>query len=264
MYDMTNMRARLSAAISPGAESSRELDRIGPTRRPAGPSDGTQQWRSLLFCHWRVPVSALRPLVPSALGIDTFDGQAWIGLVPFAMRSIRPWWLPRRLAFDFLETNVRTYVHCNGRPGVWFFSLDASSRLAVWAARLGWSLPYFHARMQASQADGWIHYRSSRGSGRPGLKISFRPGESLGTATPGSLEHFLFERYLLFVEKRKQIYEGQVHHAPYQIQAAEAGILEDQLLAAAGWDPAARRPDLCHFSPGVDVEVFRIRPLAGC
>ena len=103
--------------------------------RPSGPAAGTQQWRSLLFLHWEVAVDAMRSVVPPALELDLFEGRAFVGLVPFLMRHIRPRWLPKRLAFNFLETNVRTYVTYRGRPGVYFFSLDADSRLAVLAAR---------------------------------------------------------------------------------------------------------------------------------
>jgi uncharacterized protein YqjF (DUF2071 family) len=142
------------------------IDRIAPTRRPAGEVRGYQRWRDLLFLHWIVPEQALRALVPASLQIDTYGGNAYVGLVPFLMLGVRPAWLPEQLGFDFLEANLRTYVHVDGRdPGVYFFSLEAASWLAVRAARLGWGLPYHHARMRMEKADGCIAYESRRRSG---------------------------------------------------------------------------------------------------
>ncbi len=238
------------------------IDRIAPTQRPAGYNDGTQQWRSLLFCHWQIPIDDLRPLVPKRLEIDTFDGQAYVALVPFEMRAIRPRWLPRWLAFNFYETNVRTYVIHNGRPGVYFFSLDANSRLAVWAARQGWSLPYHYASMSGNQIDEQHSYISQRTPGQIDVQVKFRIGAALGCSPPGTLEHFLFERYLLFVEHQRQIFEGQVHHQPYEVFHAEIDELQELILTAAGLPAPRRLPDLTHYSPGVDVEVFGIRAVA--
>lgn len=236
------------------------IDRTTPSVRPVGRSSGTQTWRSLLFCHWEVPCNALRNCVPSDLEIDTFDGRAFIGVVPFKMRAIRPRWLPQALALNFLETNVRTYVIHKGRPGVYFFSLEASSRLAVRAARMGWSLPYHHARMQSSQIDDQFTYTSSRTGSQPRRhQTSFRIGQELGPVCLGTLEHFLLERYLLFTRKRGHIYVGQVHHQPYPLWTAIIDDVQDQLVAAAGLPPVTDLPDIAHFSPGVDVEVFAIK-----
>ena len=235
------------------------LDRLAPTHRPLGRPDGTQRWESLLFCHWEIPSKTLRPLLPTDLEIDTFDGGAFIGVVPFRMRHVRPGCLPKSLAFNFLETNVRAYVVHRGRPGVYFFSLDASSRLAVWAARAGWSLPYYYAQMNATDENGLHTYRSQRAGGRAGHQVKFRIDQELGPSTVGTLEHFLLERYLLFLERRNAIYVGQVHHEPYQTHTAHVDSIEDHLIAAAGFPAASGSPDLVHYSPGVDVEVFGIR-----
>src|SRR5438105_4554153 len=116
------------------------IDRIAPTRRPVGRAAGFHRWRSLLFLHWAVPTEILRSLVPAELALDLYDGVGYVGVVPFAMEAVRPRWCPQRLGFNFLETNVRTYVLANDKPGVFFFSLDASSRIAVLAARAGWGL----------------------------------------------------------------------------------------------------------------------------
>ena len=236
------------------------VDRLAPTRRPHVPSDGTQRWRDLLFTHWEVPAETLRPHVPTELQIDSFDGRAFVGVVPFKMRRVQPRGLPAVLAPNFLETNVRTYVVHNGRPGVYFFSLDASSRLAVWAARWGWSLPYFYARMQAQQDGQQRTYESHRPGGGAQHRVSFRIGQEIGLSTPGTLEHFLLERYLLYVEHEKRIHLGQVHHSAYPAFTAVVDEIDDQLLPAAGLPQMSRPPDLVHFSPGVDVEVFGIRP----
>jgi len=123
------------------------IDRLAPTRRPEGKAAGFQKWRNLLFVHYALDAEIVRALVPPSLELDLWEGQAHVGLVPFEMKDIRSAWMPRPSALNFLETNVRTYVHKNGEPGVFFFSLEASSWLAVQVARTGWGLPYFHATM---------------------------------------------------------------------------------------------------------------------
>ena len=236
-----------------------KIDRLAPTRRPAGRVRGYQRWRSLLFMHWPVPLDLLRPLVPARLELDLFDGTAYVGVVPFVMQGVRPRWCPERFAFDFLETNVRTYVCHQGRPGVYFFSLDAASRLAVWAARRFWGLPYFQADMEINQAGEEIDYRSRRRRSNAQLHVRYRPGEMLGPSQPGTIEHFLLERYLLFLEHRQAIYVGQVHHQPYPAQRAEILEVEDQLMQSAGLGEFHHPPKLVHYESGVDVEIFDLR-----
>ena len=236
------------------------IDRISQGLRPDGRSDGTQSWRSLLFCHWEVDVDTLRPLIPDCFEIDTFDGSAFVATVPFKMQGIRPSWLPKSLAFNFFETNVRTYVVHKGQPGVYFLSLDASSRLAVWAARTGWSLPYYFAKMKSVESETQQIYESCRIDGSGAHQVAFRIGDELGESRPGTLEHFLLERYLLFVERRGQSLVGQVHHSPYVTFSAHVDQIDDELMDCAGVSGMSRLPDLAHYSPGVDVEVFGIRP----
>jgi uncharacterized protein YqjF (DUF2071 family) len=235
------------------------IDRIAPTRRPNRREAGYQKWRSLLFLHWAVPIDVLRPLVPAQLELDLHDGVAYVGVVPFEMKDIRPRWSPRALAFNFLETNVRTYVLSNDRPGVYFFSLDASSRIAVLAARTGWGLPYYHARMEMTRMGEEINYSTRRPSSGVQHQVRYRIGENLGSSLPGTLEHFLLERYLLFVERRGQILSGQVHHTPYPAHQAHVLVVEDGLIAAAGLPGVKHPPDFAHYSPGVDVEVFGLQ-----
>ncbi|MFG0315921.1 MAG: YqjF family protein [Planctomycetota bacterium JB042] len=235
------------------------VDRIAPTRRPDRRAAGTQRWRSLAFLHWTFPPEVVRPHVPAALELDLLDGRAAVGLVPFAMEDVRPWWWPPSVSLSFLETNVRTYVVHRGRPGVWFFSLDASNLPAVVAARVGWGLPYVHARMELERRAEAIRYASRRPA-RPGaLDLTLVPGEPLGPSAPGTREHFLLERYLLFVERGGTVRDGQVHHAPYPAHAASVGALDDSLLAAAGLKAPGGPPEFVHYAPGVDVEVFGLR-----
>ncbi|HEU4534718.1 MAG TPA: DUF2071 domain-containing protein [Polyangiaceae bacterium] len=238
------------------------LDRIAPTRRPTGPNAGTQRWRDLLFVHFELPAEAVRPLLPAPLELDLWEGRCLVGVVPFAMFGVRPRWAP--FGSDFLELNVRAYVHDDrGRPGVWFFSLDAAHLLAVWVARLGWSLPYHHASMRLTKGEGGIDYASRRyGAGaRPAeLRASYRVGRALGASSPGGFEHFLVERYLLFSRHRGQTLVGQVHHEPYPVHEVELVTFEQSMLAANGL--AGEGPIVSAlYSPGVDVEVFALRPL---
>jgi hypothetical protein len=231
------------------------LDRARPTRRPPGTPAGTQRWRELLFVHWSLPPAAIRSLVPPGLELDLWDGRAWIGLVPFKMEAIRSSWMPARAGLDFLETNLRTYVHRDGEPGVWFFSLEASSWLAVRVARLGWSLPYFLAEMSSARDRDRIDYRSRRSDGVH-ASASWTIGDELGPSTEGTLEHFLLERYLLFSQRRGRLRKGQVHHPPYPARRATLEAIDESLLRAAGIDREGRAPDAVHYSEGVDVEVF--------
>ena len=233
------------------------IDRIGPTRRPDLRPTGTQKWRDLLFVHWSVPAEALRPLVPSALELDLHEGRAWVGVVPFLMEDVRSSWMPPGIGLDFLETNLRTYVFHEDRPGVYFFSLEAASWLAVQVARSAWKLPYFHATMETSNEDGVVSYRSTRRS-EDGARLfaRYRVGDALGASAPGSFDHFLLERYLLFSMRGEALLEGQVHHVPYPAHRAEVLELDETLLAASGIERAMGLPEVAHFSPGVDVEVF--------
>ena len=236
------------------------IDRLSPRIRPDRAPAGTQRWRSLLFLHWEVPVQTLRALVPEDLEIDTFDGRGFVGLVPFEMRDIKPSWLPRSLAFNFLETNVRTYVVHRGRPGVYFFSLDANSRLAVWAARAGWSLPYRYSVMTSNANElGEQCYTSCRPRTQGSSRVRFSIADELGVSEDETIESFLLERYLLFVKHRDAIYEGQVHHAPYVARQVCLHEVEDSLVSAAGFRELAGLPAMSHYSDGVDVEVFSIQ-----
>jgi uncharacterized protein YqjF (DUF2071 family) len=239
------------------------MDRLAPAQRPADRPAGFQRWRHLLFLHWEVPVDALKKHVPPELTIDTFEGRAYVGVVPFTMRDVSPWWSPSVPGIsNFHELNVRTYVHKDGdRPGVWFFSLDAASSIAVIAARAGWHLPYYRASMDLAVEGDTVRYRSRRlwpGPKPADLTATYRIGERLGHAAPGTLEHFLVERYLLFVRNGRDLDVGQVHHAPYPIHRAEVAELSESMLSTLGLEAPVGPPHVL-YSPGVDVDVFALR-----
>lgn len=243
------------------------IDRVGPTLRPEGPPQGYHQWRQLSFLHWEVPVAQVQATLPPGLQVDTFEGRGFVGLVPFTMQGIRPTrFLPPVPGLSaFHETNVRTYVlHEGGAPGVWFYSLDAASSVAVRAARWGWHLPYFRADMRLEQAGDRLRYASTRRWPEPlpgELSLELRVGDRLGPAEPGSLHHFLAERYLLYAaDPSGRVWRGAVHHPPYPLFSAEVLALREGLVAAAGFSTEGLAlPTL--FSPGVDVEVFPLGPL---
>jgi uncharacterized protein len=247
---------------SPSSRPDDPIDRIAPTIRPPRYALMRQNWHHLLFLHWAVLPEQVRPLIPPGLDLDLFEGRAYVGLIPFTMTGVRPVWAPAIPGLSSShETNVRTYVHRAGRdPGVWFFSLDASNLVAVAFARALFSLPYFHARMHLTQEAGSIAYASERL--RPGptpatCAIRCTPQGPAAPARVGTLEHFLVERYLLYTTRRDRLYRGQIHHAPYPLQAAEVPALDETLVAAAGIQRPEAAP-LAHYARGVRVEVFRL------
>jgi uncharacterized protein YqjF (DUF2071 family) len=207
-------------------------------------------------------MEVLRPLVPRALEIDTFDGEAFVGIVPFTMTNVRPLWMPRVPGVtNFHETNVRTYVHHRGEdPGVWFFSLDAAGWLAAAVARALWHLPYHHARMTLERTEEGIRYTSERLSppSMPVCNLTCLPLSTAAPAAAGSLEQFLAERYFLYASGGDgALYRSQVHHAPYPLQTARVTELKETLLAAAGIERPGETP-LEYYASSVDVEIFAL------
>jgi uncharacterized protein YqjF (DUF2071 family) len=246
------------------AHSDAVADRITPSRRPAGHALMYQKWRLLLFLHWTFPPDAIRAQLPPGLELDTFGGRAYVGLVPFTMREVRPAGVPAVPWLSYFhETNVRTYVHLCGRdPGVWFFSLDAANPVAVALARAWFHLPYHHARMSLERdGAGAIRYTSRRlwpGPLPARSALGCVPEGTPSASLPGTLDHFLLERYLLYTTRSKGLYCGQVHHTPYPAQSAKVIECEETLLAAAGLERPGHLP-LVHYSEGVDVEIFPLR-----
>jgi len=240
------------------------IDRLSPTRRPDQRVRGYQKWRSLLFLHWSLPVEAVQRLLPPGLSVDTFEGRAFVGVIPFTMRGVRPRFAPAVAPVsNFHELNVRTYVHHEGRdPGIWFFSLEAANSLAVRLARRFWHLPYQRARMSMETQGNEVRYASERlwpGPLPARFRARWRTGEELGTAQPGTFEHFLVERYILYADLGPRgLRLGRVHHHPYLLRKAELLELDQDLLAPAGLPPVEGAPHVLH-SPGVDVEVFGLQ-----
>jgi len=228
-----------------------------PWPLPRGRWAMTMRWFDLAFLHWPVPAAALRPLVPAPLAVDTFEGTAWIGVVPFRMDQVRLRLAPAvPTTSAFPEINVRTYVRSADRSGVWFFSLDAASRLAVRMARLRYNLPYFDARIDTAPWGEGVEYRSRR-THRGALSVEFtarsRPAGPVFHAAPGTLEHWLAERYALFTaDRRGRVSSVDVQHAPWPLQRAEAEVERCTLLDGMG----IRLPDtapLAHFARSVEV-----------
>jgi uncharacterized protein len=218
-----------------------------------------QTWDDLLFAHWRVPVEAVRPDVPAELEVEQHDGSAWLGITPFRVSGLRArGLLPLPYLSSFLEANVRTYVRAGEKPGIWFFSLDASSRLAVEAARRVYKLPYFHARMSATKRGEWIDYECAR-IDEPGrvLSGSYRPAGPVFHAEPGSLEWFLAERYCLYAVDRGVLVRAEIHHLPWALQPAEAelGLTSISPVDLDG-------PPLVHFSRRQDVVIWPLERVA--
>lgn len=242
--------------------------RLAVRTRPSARPVMHQTWERLLFLHWRVEPAVLQQRLPPGLFLDTFDRSAWVGIVPFFMRNVRICGLPPLpTTVHFLELNLRTYVHDeDGLPGVWFFSLDASSRLAVWGARWWFGLPYHAAAMSATveEATGRVDYHARR-RGTPvetASRFVYAPAGELREAAPDSLEFFLIERYVLFAPRRRGgLAIGRVHHPPYQYAAAEVSVWDDRLLELEGLSRLHRPPDHAVVSPGVRVEVFGLEPL---
>ena len=215
------------------------------------------RWQDLAFLHWQAPKATLRRLVPEPLELDTFGDVAWIGVTPFRMTGVRPLFAPPiPTASDFPELNVRTYVRHRERAGVYFFSLDAASKLAVVTARTVTGLPYFHARMHMRRIKGDVDYRSKRhnaGAAPAEFRARYRPTGDVSPAKPGSLEHFLTERYSLFVERATLLLRLDIGHAPWPLQPATVDVELNTMAESAGIQLPAEKPHVC-FSRELDVE----------
>jgi len=232
-------------------------DRLSIRQRPGGLPIMFQSWRKLLFMHWQIDPDALRPHVPERLEIDTFDGTGWLGITPFVVRNVRPPFLPPLpWLSDFTELNVRTYVHFRGVPGVWFFSLDADSLLAVLGARGTFRLPYHHARMTFTEEKDRIAFTSRR-LGRDGASFEgvWRKGRMTGEADPASLEFFLVERYCLYATHRGRLYRARISHPPWRLQEAELTSLASTMLESQGVPRGAGSP-LLHYSEIQDTFIW--------
>jgi uncharacterized protein YqjF (DUF2071 family) len=219
-----------------------------------------QRWEDLLFAHWTCSRETLRALIPAPLEIDTFESDAWLGVVPFRMSGVGLRGLPGLPgARAFAELNVRTYVRHGDKPGVWFFSLDAASPLAVSMARAWFHLPYYRAEMHVSASGEAVRYSSGRThAGAPDAAFDARYGPTgpVALAAPGSLEHWLTERYCLYAGARDgRLWRGEIHHAPWPLQPAHAQISLNTMSQAARIE-LSTAPPLLHFARRLDVRLW--------
>ncbi|WP_113929599.1 DUF2071 domain-containing protein [Bacillus sp. P14.5] len=216
----------------------------------------TQTWEHVLFLHWQVPVEELKEKLPAQLELDTYEGNAWIGIIPFAMNHIRGRGLPEiPFARTFLECNVRTYVTYKGEPGVYFFSLDANHAPAVAGARRFFSLPYFNADMKMEVSNGTVKYSTRRihtGTNGESLKIEYTHGERI-QPVKGSLTEWLTERYCLWTIKDNEVYKGAIHHKPWELYEAQS-IIEEQSL----WPQPKEEETIVHqcYSPSLTAYIW--------
>ncbi|CAN5548388.1 DUF2071 domain-containing protein [soil metagenome] len=235
-----------------------------PYGMPEGPHAMTMRWHDLLFAHWPVSVESLRPHVPAGLEIETFGGSAWLGVVPFRMRGVRPRLVPERLGMAFPELNVRTYVRSGKRAGVWFFSLDATSKLAVRGARFSFGLPYFDARVRCSRDGAYIDFSSERTHRRAAqaqLAVTYGPTGQAFHAAPDTLDYFLTERYCLFsVLRDGTLSYCDIHHLPWPLQPAEAAWQTNSMGRQIGIALPEAAPVL-HFARHLYMAAWAPRPL---
>ncbi len=226
-----------------------------PWRMPASPWMMTQTWHDLLFAHWPVDAEQLHAMVPSEFPIDRFDGQGWIGIVPFHMTNVAPRGVPALpWLSEFPELNVRTYVRVGDRPGIYFFSLDAGSTAAVLAARTLLNLPYYSASMEVTPAGETVVYRSQRDASETADFIgTYGPIGPAFIASPGSLEYFLTERYCLYnLDHRGQPYRLEIHHPPWPLQPAHLQLARNTMADASDLS-LPQRPPLLHFAKRQDM-----------
>lgn len=241
-----------------------------PYPLPHGQWVMSQNWVDLLFAHWKVPAATLRALIPHPLKIDCYEGYAYVGVVPFRMSKVKLRGLPTiEFLSEFLELNVRTYVTVNDRPGVYFFSLDASNDVAVQIARAWYHLPYFKAQMKLTKQmspttddKNWIKYCSTRngGNGINNFKASYRPIAPVELYKQGSIEAFLTERYCLYVmDSENRVCRGDIHHRQWQLQKAEARFEVNTMGGQYGFDFS--QPPLLHFSKHIETIEWPIKAI---
>jgi uncharacterized protein YqjF (DUF2071 family) len=234
---------------------------------PAGPWVMAQTWRDLLFAHWPIAPAIMRSLIPPSLELDTFGGEAWLGVVPFRMTGVRPRWLPAGPWLShFAELNVRTYISMTDRgvvkPGVFFFSLDAANPLAVQIARSFFMLPYFNAQMMLLNDGDAVHYlsrRTHRNAPAALLSASYRPTGAIYQSQPASIDQWLTERYALYtVDRAGHPMIGEIHHLPWPLQPAQADLSLNSMAQAAGITLPEVAPIL-HFARSIDVAIWPLR-----
>jgi hypothetical protein len=232
------------------------IDRLTIRQRPPGMPLMEHHWGKLLFMHWPISVKQLRPLIPKRLTIDTFDGRAWIGITPFTLWDVRlsftpsiPW------LSDFHELNVRTYVHLDGVPGVWFLSLNTNSMTTVIGARTLFHLPYFNAAIDLAQEGKSIDYDLERTQDEAQFHATWMIGRDLPEAVPDSLEFFLVERYCLYSTDGDRLYRSRIHHRPWPLQQAELSSFDSTMIESDGLKTPAADP-LLHYAEALEVGIW--------
>jgi len=253
--------------ISPKAAKARygavaEHRERSPIPTPVGHWIQGQRWEDLLFCNWPVSLDAVRPLVPAELDIDTFDGSAWISVVPMWMEDAHFYRLPP-LPFisTFPEVNLRTYVKADGIPGVWFLSLDTESRINVAIARYGFQLPYHYARVSMQRGGNAYRFRSERPGGEAELDVAYGAEGDLFEPEEGSLEYFLTERYSMYCAMRRgKLFRGDIQHTPWELRPATMELRRYDLLDAMGVKVGGEEP-VVFYSPATDVVLWKPLPL---
>ncbi len=242
-----------------GASPSLE-ERLAIRQKPATSHIMHQTWGKLLFMHWPVPIDLLRPKIPSRLEIDTHEGQAWIALTPFTMWNIRATGVPAIPGLNaFHECNVRTYVHLDGVPGVWFFSLDASKLIPVIAARVFFALNYLRAQIDLCQVGRTVNYALQRPAQEAGtvaeLEVSWTIGDGLPLSEPGSREFFFTERYCLYAGTDQQLSRARIWHVPWDLRSAKLNSLRSTMIASHGL-PEPEAAPLLHYGEELDVLIY--------
>ncbi|MFL5952606.1 MAG: YqjF family protein [Gaiellaceae bacterium] len=233
-----------------------ELADHRPWPLPESPWTSAQSWVDLAFLHWPVEADALQRLVPDSVELETFDGTAWVGIVPFLITGLRLRGLPPLPSLStFPELNVRTYVTRDGKPGIWFFNLDAASRWFVEAAKKIYRLPYRRARMRCERVGDHVEYESRRAGAS--FTARYRGLGDLFHAEPGSLEHFLTERYCLYTEDRGHAFRAEIHHPPWDLQQGEAVIVENTMAPL----PLTETEPHVLYAPRQDVVVWPLAEL---
>ena len=237
--------------------------------RPWLPPDAqwliSQSWNDVLFAHFAMEPSTLRPLVPEALTLELYDGAAWLTISPFCTSHLRPSGVPPLPMLSFFpQVNVRTCVRRDDKPGIFNFSVDAANLSAVWFARVFFRMQYWHATIQMSGATmparraresgkDTIRFRGRRMHGPAALsgpatfEIAYYPEGLAERARPGSLDEFLTERYCVYSYNRGKLYRTELHHQPWPLQRVGVELQTNTLTEPLGLT-LPLKPDLCHFS----------------
>lgn len=228
---------------------------------PDRPWAMSMRWCDLLFAHWPMDAAAVRGLIPEGLELDVFDGSAYVGAVPFRMEAVRPRWVPALHSLHaFPELNLRTYVKSGGKPGVWFFSLDAGQRLAVRIARRFFHLPYFDAKFHVGIGDGGVEYsavRTHRGAPNASFAAKYHPVGAVYRSAAGSLESWLTDRYCLYADYQGCVYRGEIDHQPWPLQHAVADVQVNTLGDWLGIEMKGP-PKTLHFAKSLDVQAWLV------